>query len=242
MMAFLSGIDGMAWLVFICIVGICAAIVGIGERLAGRSFVFPYFDKSFDASGKRSPKIEDSIDLFLIHGGIDEIEAYMSELERWKVEASARADRGLFRRRKQKRFAAVMDERGCLRFSLYRTQTRYRQRNYVRVPYRVAVPCGRFTCGYDWIRDRQRRLAAINFECTLREYHAKDQRRLMTRELREKIMARDNYTCRICGKRMPDEVGLQIDHIVPVSKGGKTVASNLQVLCDRCNRRKSNRA
>ena len=46
---------------------------------------------------------------------------------------------------------------------------------------------------------------------------------------------RDNYTCQICGKYMPDEVGLHIDHIVPVAKGGKTVPSNLQVLCSKCN-------
>jgi len=40
---------------------------------------------------------------------------------------------------------------------------------------------------------------------------------------------------------MPDEVGLHIDHIIPVSKGGKTVASNLQVLCSKCNGSKSNK-
>lgn len=48
-------------------------------------------------------------------------------------------------------------------------------------------------------------------------------------------MERDNYTCQNCGKYMPDRVGLQIDHIVPVARGGKTVESNLQVLCSRCN-------
>lgn len=63
----------------------------------------------------------------------------------------------------------------------------------------------------------------------------------MTRSLREQIMKRDNYTCQLCGKYMPDEVGLHIDHIIPVSKGGKTVASNLQVLCSKCNGSKSNK-
>lgn len=60
----------------------------------------------------------------------------------------------------------------------------------------------------------------------------------MTKELRKQIMERDNYTCQICGKYMPDEVGLQIDHIIPVAKGGKTILSNLRVLCDKCNRKK----
>lgn len=60
----------------------------------------------------------------------------------------------------------------------------------------------------------------------------------MTKELRRQIMIRDDYTCQICGKYMPDEVGLQIDHIIPVSKGGKTIPSNLQTLCSKCNGKK----
>lgn len=64
----------------------------------------------------------------------------------------------------------------------------------------------------------------------------------MTRELRERIMRRDNYTCKICGKYMPDEVGLHIDHIIPVSKGGKSIEQNLQVLCSKCNGHKSNKS
>ena len=83
-------------------------------------------------------------------------------------------------------------------------------------------------------------LRDIGFQCTLNEYHSKNQRKLMTKELRKRIMIRDNYTCQMCGKYMPDEVGLHIDHIVPVSKGGKTIESNLQVLCSKCNVRKSN--
>ena len=57
----------------------------------------------------------------------------------------------------------------------------------------------------------------------------------------EQIMIRDDYTCQICGKYMPDEVRLQIDHIIPVSKGGKTIPSNLQTLCSKCNGKKANK-
>lgn len=63
----------------------------------------------------------------------------------------------------------------------------------------------------------------------------------MTKELRQQIMTRDRYTCQLCGKYMPDEIGLHIDHIVSISKGGKTVSSNLQVLCSKCNGSKSNK-
>ena len=48
-------------------------------------------------------------------------------------------------------------------------------------------------------------------------------------------------TCQICGKYMPDEVGLEIDHIVSIKNGGKSVPSNLQVLCSKCNGHKSSK-
>jgi len=35
--------------------------------------------------------------------------------------------------------------------------------------------------------------------------------------------------------------GLEIDHLIPESKNGETVISNLQLLCRRCNRSKGNK-
>ena len=65
----------------------------------------------------------------------------------------------------------------------------------------------------------------------------------MTPALREYIKKRDHYTCQICGDNIykhPDII-LEIDHIIPVSKGGETVEYNLQTLCRTCNRKKSNK-
>ena len=69
------------------------------------------------------------------------------------------------------------------------------------------------------------------------------QRQLMTRALRERIKQRDDYTCKKCGISTKDEphLLLEIDHIKPLSKGGLTEEGNLQTLCWKCNRTKSNK-
>jgi len=61
------------------------------------------------------------------------------------------------------------------------------------------------------------------------------QRAIMSDSLRYDIMLRDGFRCTICGASAADGVTLHVDHIVPVSKGGRTEMSNLRTLCDRCN-------
>ena len=72
---------------------------------------------------------------------------------------------------------------------------------------------------------------------------AKEQRNLMTKKLREFIKQRDNFTCCSCGNSTMQEPNLllEIDHIVPVAKGGCTTEENLQTLCWKCNRAKSDK-
>lgn len=72
---------------------------------------------------------------------------------------------------------------------------------------------------------------------------AKEQRALMTKKLREFIKNRDNFTCCSCGNSTHAEPNLllEIDHIIPVSKGGQTIDDNLQTLCWKCNRAKGDR-
>ncbi|MBR3743160.1 MAG: HNH endonuclease [Clostridia bacterium] len=69
----------------------------------------------------------------------------------------------------------------------------------------------------------------------------RQQRALMSDSLRYDILKRDGYRCRICGATQADGVKLHVDHIIPVSKGGRTEPSNLQTLCERCNLGKSNK-
>ena len=72
---------------------------------------------------------------------------------------------------------------------------------------------------------------------------AAGQRALMTSRLRNSIKARDNHTCRYCSVSLAAEphLLLEVDHVIPVSKGGLSTPDNLQTLCWRCNRTKSNK-
>ena len=67
--------------------------------------------------------------------------------------------------------------------------------------------------------------------------HAKE-RSKMTQSLRYDILKRDSFRCQICGRSASDGITLEVDHIVPISKGGKTTPGNLRTLCKDCNRGK----
>lgn len=75
-------------------------------------------------------------------------------------------------------------------------------------------------------------------------------RRYVSSKLKDYVLERDDATCQICGisRKMLDDymeglgdyLLLEIDHIEPVVSGGRgDDADNLQVLCWRCNRKKS---
>lgn len=75
------------------------------------------------------------------------------------------------------------------------------------------------------------------------EEFRKKQRSLMKPKFRYKILERDNFRCVLCGCTAEESVamyghGLEVDHIVPVSRGGRTVEDNLRTLCFGCNRGK----
>lgn len=73
------------------------------------------------------------------------------------------------------------------------------------------------------------------------EYLRRLERSKVTASLRYDVIRRDNSTCKLCNASIEDGIKLHVDHIIPVSKGGKTELSNLQTLCERCNLGKTNK-
>ena len=56
------------------------------------------------------------------------------------------------------------------------------------------------------------------------------------RALRQQILARDRYTCQLCGAAAE-----HVDHKRPVIDGGSDQPGNLQAICAECNLRKGGR-
>lgn len=53
--------------------------------------------------------------------------------------------------------------------------------------------------------------------------------------LRYKILRRDNFKCVFCGWGREEGMRLEVDHIIPVCRGGKNNLNNLRTLCKMCN-------
>lgn len=67
-------------------------------------------------------------------------------------------------------------------------------------------------------------------------------KREISERMRFRILLRDGFRCRTCGASPLQNPGteLHVDHVLPWSQGGETVASNLATKCSRCNLGKGN--
>jgi len=55
---------------------------------------------------------------------------------------------------------------------------------------------------------------------------------------KKNILRRDNFTCQYCGNK---DHPLTVDHIIPKSRGGETIWTNVVVACKPCNMKKGSR-
>ncbi|MDA8001554.1 MAG: HNH endonuclease [Alphaproteobacteria bacterium] len=65
-------------------------------------------------------------------------------------------------------------------------------------------------------------------------------KRAFSKKIKREVYEKQKGLCPRCGEKF-DLKEMQADHIKPWSKGGDTVKSNCQMLCRRCNSRKSNK-
>lgn len=62
------------------------------------------------------------------------------------------------------------------------------------------------------------------------------QSRYISQTTKKIVFTRDGGICQCCGSSL----NLEYDHIIPFSCGGANTPSNIQLLCQKCNRSKSN--
>jgi len=65
-------------------------------------------------------------------------------------------------------------------------------------------------------------------------------RRRLPRLSKTNLYLRDLYTCQYCSTQIPRN-SLTIDHVIPISKGGRTTWTNCVAACNPCNSRKGNK-
>ncbi len=58
---------------------------------------------------------------------------------------------------------------------------------------------------------------------------------------RQNLLLRDKYTCQYCGKHLKNPKERTVDHVIPKSRGGKTVWTNVVLCCKKCNLKKGDR-
>ena len=70
---------------------------------------------------------------------------------------------------------------------------------------------------------------------SLEKEMARGKRAGISQRVRYRILHRDGFRCKACGRGPEDGVKLTIDHVIPVDWGGGNEALNLQALCMECN-------
>jgi 5-methylcytosine-specific restriction endonuclease McrA len=88
----------------------------------------------------------------------------------------------------------------------------------------------------DWIVHSANWETQVPAVMILREY---EKRKTAIRYSKHNVFLRDGYTCQYCGDDVSKKTAT-LDHVLPVSHGGKTTFENTVCACATCNANKGN--
>ncbi len=74
-------------------VSVIAALIVLSYLILRSPFIYPYYDKTIDISGKRSPDIYVLIDSELCANGFDEYERHYNSVKEWKASCEAKIEK-----------------------------------------------------------------------------------------------------------------------------------------------------
>lgn len=194
----------------------------------------------FDELPRYKELIDEYLDIFTIYSQYEQkvLDVYNRQRLYKNIESAPQDDRGLL----SKVFGMTKDER-FEKLKFFEEETFLRRTFRPKFP-RVTL---HLTATYNGYTKNENH--TYQFDKIIEFYNAavdkqgkltfiKRERAKVSDDMRYNVLKRDGFRCCICGATANDGVKLEVDHIVPVSKGGKSTYDNLQTLCERCNRGK----
>lgn len=95
-----------------------------------------------------------------------------------------------------------------------------------------------FVDAYSFALEYFSKPAALRQKAHRKIARPEQQRLPVSPSLRFQIFKRDNFRCQTCGVTAQDGARLEVDHKIPVARGGTSHYENLWILCFACNRGK----
>tara|TARA_B110000503_G_scaffold86091_1_gene131090 strand:+ start:2464 stop:2946 length:483 start_codon:yes stop_codon:yes gene_type:complete len=89
----------------------------------------------------------------------------------------------------------------------------------------------------DWFVRSEHWTTRVPAVIVLKEYQKP---KVTVRMSKRNVFLRDEYICQYCGVRVND-ASATLDHVLPISKGGKTTWENSATACKDCNYRKADK-
>lgn len=86
----------------------------------------------------------------------------------------------------------------------------------------------------DKIEQREKKVKRVMARLGQNDISSSNSREVIPDDVKMFVWQRDGGRCVRCGSQQ----NLELDHIIPVSKGGSNTARNIQLLCEKCNRAK----